>query len=628
MIIDALNISLLTLAGIRLLGMLVFVHLYSQKRDKKYILLAAGWLCVAAGSILGLYTHVASGTMDHYFTSLLAGLGTFWIITGALLYFSVISWRHVYTGSIVIIVYGLLPLSGLSLGPSPGVLVQLLVSLLLTFIVIFRRRTLIGFARSSYFWLVLLAVLSDALTLAFALDIINTENMAIGFAGTSIVKLTAIIFFLHLEYNISMRSQQISEEKHRRLFENMTQGVVYQTADGKIFSANPAAERILGLTVDQMQGKTSMDPRWKMIREDGTEIPGTEHPAMQALRTGEMVGPLIRGVFHPEKSTYVWLFVTAIPLFQRGEKKAFQVYATFDDFTERKKTEDEIIALKDNLEKQVDKRTKELEEKVKKLDSSQKAMLYMVEDLNNLTAQLKEEQHKLLLSNKELEAFSYSVSHDLRSPLRHINGYVDLLNREFLDGLPEKAQHYLTTVADAAKQMGTLIDELLQFSRTSRQEVRKTKIEMAAMVNELIERIKQDTEKRKITFKVEELPPVFGDHSMLKQVWVNLLDNAVKYTRNTKKAEISVGFREEKKNFVFYVSDNGVGFDMKYAHKLFGVFQRLHSRSEFEGTGIGLANVQRIIHKHNGRVWAEAETGKGATFFFSLPKGDKLRPKK
>jgi PAS domain S-box-containing protein len=227
---------------------------------------------------------------------------------------------------------------------------------------------------------------------------------------------------------------------------------------------------------------------------------------------------------------------------------------------------------------------------------------------------------QLEASNKELEAFSYSVSHDLRAPLRHINGYVDLLNKDFHADLPEKAQYYLTTVTDAAKQMGTLIDELLQFSRTGRKEVRKAKIEMNVLVKEVVENIKLETEKREISWKVQKLPQVFADYSLLKQVWVNLLDNAVKFSRNKKPAEISIGFKEEEKYFVFFVRDNGVGFNMKYAHKLFGVFQRLHSQAEFEGTGIGLANVQRIIYRHKGKVWAKAKPGKGATFFFSLPK--------
>lgn len=249
---------------------------------------------------------------------------------------------------------------------------------------------------------------------------------------------------------------------------------------------------------------------------------------------------------------------------------------------------------------------------------------HLLEELEKLNTELelKVEQRTALLeaSNKELEAFSYSVSHDLRAPLRHINGYVDLLTRHYRDELPDKARHYLETVSGASRQMGTLIDELLQYSRTGRQEVRKTELEMNLLVKEALQNLKSDTEGKKITWDIQELPKVFGDYTLLKQVWINLFDNAVKYTRNQKNAKITVGFSEEAKEFVFCVCDNGVGFDMKYAHKLFGVFQRLHSQSEFEGTGIGLANVQRIINKHMGRVWAEGETGKGANFYFTIPK--------
>jgi light-regulated signal transduction histidine kinase (bacteriophytochrome) len=194
------------------------------------------------------------------------------------------------------------------------------------------------------------------------------------------------------------------------------------------------------------------------------------------------------------------------------------------------------------------------------------------------------------------------------------------LNDKYNADLPEKAQHYLSTISSAAKQMGTLIDDLLKFSRTSRQELRKTRFDMNVLFAESLDKIAPDVANRKIVWSIQELPPVIGDYSLLKQVWVNLLDNAVKYTRMKDTAEITVGFREENGFFIFFVRDNGVGFDMKYANKLFGVFQRLHAQSEFEGTGIGLANVQRIVFKHNGRVWAEAESNKGATFYFSLPK--------
>jgi PAS domain S-box-containing protein len=227
---------------------------------------------------------------------------------------------------------------------------------------------------------------------------------------------------------------------------------------------------------------------------------------------------------------------------------------------------------------------------------------------------------ELEASNRELEAFSYSVSHDLRAPLRHIYGYVELLNERFHNELSEKARYYLDVITGASKQMDNLIDDLLQFSRTGRQELNQAVFDMNVVVNEEIEKIKPEAENRKISWSVQELPAVSGDASLLRLVWANLIDNAVKYTRNKKSTTIAIGFTEEKEKFVFFIRDNGVGFDMKYAHKLFGVFQRLHSPAEFEGTGIGLANVQRIVQKHNGMAWADAKPGKGATFFFSIPK--------
>lgn len=236
----------------------------------------------------------------------------------------------------------------------------------------------------------------------------------------------------------------------------------------------------------------------------------------------------------------------------------------------------------------------------------------------DITARKRVEE--LNLANKELEAFSYSVSHDLRAPLRHINGYVDLLLSRFYDTLPDKARHYLDNIADSAHQMGTLIDDLLQFSRTGRQELRQTYLDMNIIVKEIIAPIKQDNRERNIEWRIASLPNVYGDHAMLRIVWTNLLSNALKFTRTKEKTIIEINVSDENEASIFSVCDNGVGFDMQYAQKLFGVFQRLHSIDEFEGTGIGLANVHRIILRHEGRTWAKAEPDKGATFYFSLPK--------
>lgn len=237
-----------------------------------------------------------------------------------------------------------------------------------------------------------------------------------------------------------------------------------------------------------------------------------------------------------------------------------------------------------------------------------------------LEQRVKERTSQFETANKELETFSYSVSHDLRAPLRHISGYVDLLVRKFHDSLPEQGRHYLNTISDSVVQMGVLIDDLLLFSRTGRQEIHLETIDMNLVVQEVIQALGQVTAGRRIEWVVAELPYAHGDYMLLKLVWSNLLDNAVKFTRVRDSATIEIGCREDNCEDIFFVRDNGVGFDMRYSDKLFGIFQRLHSLSEFEGTGIGLASVRRIISRHGGRTWAEAEPGKGATVYFSLHK--------
>ena len=239
---------------------------------------------------------------------------------------------------------------------------------------------------------------------------------------------------------------------------------------------------------------------------------------------------------------------------------------------------------------------------------------------SELEARVLRRTAQLEAANKELEAFSYSVSHDLRAPLRHASGFVDLLASRFKEGLPEKALHYLAAIDDSVRQMGQLIDDLLQFSRTGRAEMRQAPADLNAMLREVLEPLRHDNPGRDVEWVIGAFPPAFCDAAMLKLVWTNLLSNALKFTRTRPRARIEAGLREEGKELVFFVRDNGVGFDMRYAKNLFGVFQRLHTTEEFEGTGIGLANVRRIILRHGGRTWAEAEPEKGATFYFTLPK--------
>ena len=243
-----------------------------------------------------------------------------------------------------------------------------------------------------------------------------------------------------------------------------------------------------------------------------------------------------------------------------------------------------------------------------------------------VAAELQSRGELLQAANKELEAFSYSVSHDLRAPLRHIDGYAALLSKAVGEALDDKAHRYLQTISDSAKQMGQLIDDLLVFSRMGRQDMLRTTVNLDQLVKTVLHDLRLDLQGRTISWTMHPLPNVLGDPAMLRQVFVNLISNALKFTATRPEARIEIGATERNPGEVeIFVRDNGVGFDMQYVNKLFGVFQRLHRNDEFEGTGIGLANVRRIIHRHGGRTWAEGAPNQGATFYFSLPLARSLR---
>jgi signal transduction histidine kinase len=221
-------------------------------------------------------------------------------------------------------------------------------------------------------------------------------------------------------------------------------------------------------------------------------------------------------------------------------------------------------------------------------------------------------------ANKELESFSYSISHDLRAPLRSIHGYTNILAEEYAGKLDDEAKRLMGIILNNTKKMSQLIDDLLEFSRLGRKGLRKANVSMMSIVESVWQELNV-MEDRKIEFILRPLPDACADSSTIRQVWVNLISNALKYTRNNERTVIEISSEKKDGAIIYFIKDNGTGFDMEYYDKLFGVFQRLHSQKEFEGTGVGLAIVQRIIIKHGGRIWAEAEVGKGASFYFKLP---------
>ncbi len=254
----------------------------------------------------------------------------------------------------------------------------------------------------------------------------------------------------------------------------------------------------------------------------------------------------------------------------------------------------------------------------------QKEIHEVAENARNRTremnVELQAQAHSLQLANRELEAFSYTVSHDLRAPLRHVQGYIELLNRSFPTPPTGKSERYLRIIGETAGEMGQLIDDLLEFSQMRRAEMHAADVALDLMVANVIDGLEMATWNRRIEWKVAPLPKVRADPALLKQVWANLIGNAVKYSRMRDPATIEIGVsRRVAQSVELFVRDNGVGFDMQHADKLFGVFQRLHHADEFEGTGIGLATVQRIVNRHGGGIRAEAQPGRGATFYFSIP---------
>lgn len=377
-----------------------------------------------------------------------------------------------------------------------------------------------------------------------------------------------------------------NENRLNTIIENINEGLIAIDPGGKFTHFNRAALELHDFA-DSAAAARRLEENpdlFELTDLDGNPIDPDTRPIARILRGESLRNHELR-VHHTGAPGWNRIFSYGGALVAAPEGNPLFAILTVRDITTRKEAEAEILQLNATLEKRVEERTAALK-----------------------------------TANSELESFSYSVSHDLRAPLRHIDGFTQMLHKRIDAQLDDTSRRYLTTISSASKRLGVLIDELLVFSRMGRSELRCAEVDSGHLVGQVRDEFQPDENGRRIDWQIPPLPTVFADPVMLRQVWGNLLGNAVKYTRKQPQAVITVAHElDPTDGHHFTVRDNGAGFDMRYVHKLFGVFQRLHSDSEFEGTGIGLANVRRIVERHRGRVWAEGELGEGATFHFTLP---------
>ena len=425
----------------------------------------------------------------------------------------------------------------------------------------------------------------------------------------------------HQHTLVNLKHQQAlvneSEQQIRMLLNSTAEGIYGIDLKGNCTFINQSGIEILGYQNSEQLISRNMHQLIHHSKPNGEPVKNSECLIHTSVMKGTGVINVGEFLWRADNTCFLAEF-SSFPIFKEGIVTGAVV--TFRDITERKKSEDELLQLKNDLELKVKERTAELEEKVQKLARSQKAMLYMVEDLNRVTSELKEERRKLEISNKDLDSFTYSVSHDLRAPLRAINGFAGFLIEDYYSKLDDEGKRYIKIIRENATRMDHLINDMLMLSRISRTERKSEPVDF----NEVVAKVITDglTEYNNLNFvtSVAQLPVVKCDPGLIKQVWTNLINNAFKYSSKSEIRKIEIGVEENIHETIFYVKDSGAGFDPKYAHKLFGVFQRLHTDAEFEGTGVGLAIVKQIVQLHGGRVFADGEPGNGATFYFTLPK--------
>jgi len=449
-----------------------------------------------------------------------------------------------------------------------------------------------------------------------------------GWSDTSVLdnenKVTAII---GVGRDITEKHDYINEIKENEkrfnfIGNSLPNGLMYQIYAGqngetrKFLYISSGVERLHEVTADEVYSN-SMLIYDQIHEEDKAHLEAEEAQALKTLTQFVCEARIIK-----PSGQVRWSYFSSSP------RKIENGHIVWDgvefDITERKNTE---LLIKQSMEQLKVSRIAKLnliEDLKMEIEEKEKAKQEIIRLNETLEHKVIERTRELELSNKELESFAYSVSHDLRAPLRHILGFADIMKKE-CDSAGAEANLYLLKIIESAGDMGTLIDDLLEYSRTGRSEIKKSTVDLNEIIAQLKVKFDRENPSRKMLWRLSEFPQAYCDRGLIQAVWTNLIENAVKYTSKNENAVIEIGFSDKVSEFQYFIKDNGVGFDMAFVHKLFGVFQRLHNKNEFEGTGIGLANVKRIINRHGGTVRAESEgIGKGACFYFTLPKTESI----
>ena len=422
---------------------------------------------------------------------------------------------------------------------------------------------------------------------------------------------------VQINEELETKQRELARERDllHTLMDNVPDFISFKDTAGRFTTINGALARTLGISrPEDALGDTDFDYFTEAFAQQ------TLADEQDVLRTGK---PLVGKVeeIHLRNKLPAWISTTKMVV-RDLDGKIIGTFGVSRDITESKHAEQELQLAKENLESRVAERTSELAQANEQLQielAERKRAEEQVRKLNeDLERRVAERTVQLVAANKELDAFSYSVSHDLRTPLRHISGFTDVLVAEHSSQLGPEAQELLKFIQDGSQKMNLMIGDLLNLARLDRLEAVSKMTPLNSLVEDVLQDLKSEIDGRKIDWHIGSLPTVNCDPGLLQQAFTNLLSNAVKYTRRREHAVIEVDQMTVDGEAVIYVRDNGAGFDSKYAGKLFGAFQRFHTTEEFEGTGVGLATVQRIIRKHGGRIWAEAECGKGATFYFTL----------